>query len=189
MSISPPSDIVLDVARAADPARYREAAAKLGTARPTTPFADTLTDVALRETPAKPAATARTVAAKTAEAKTADAKTADDAKTQKTKETYRAFEAMTLATMLQSAMTSSTSSYFGEGVAGDTWKSLMVEQIANQMAKNGGVGIADQLTRSAKLAMADTSPAEPQAAQTLLTTSGERALIRALDEDDSGTTG
>ena len=39
MSISPPSDIVLDVARAADPARYREAAAKLGTARPTTPFA------------------------------------------------------------------------------------------------------------------------------------------------------
>ena len=29
MSISPPSDIVLDVARAADPARVQEAAAKL----------------------------------------------------------------------------------------------------------------------------------------------------------------
>ena len=30
MSISPPTDIVLDVARAADPARYQEATAKLG---------------------------------------------------------------------------------------------------------------------------------------------------------------
>ena len=29
MSITPPSDIVMDVARAADPARYQEATAKL----------------------------------------------------------------------------------------------------------------------------------------------------------------
>ena len=179
MSISPPSDIVLDVARAADPARYREAVARLGTTKPTEPFSDTLTDVALRE-PAPPKPAAREAAA---------TKTTDDPKARKTAETYRAFEAMTLATMLQSAMTSSTSSFFGEGLAGDTWKSLMVEKIAEQMAKAGGVGIADTLARSATLAMTDDSTAAPEAARTLLTSSGERALIRALGTDDGETTG
>jgi hypothetical protein len=49
MSITPPSDIVLDVARAADPARYQDAVAKLsqpGSAGATA-FADAARDVGL----------------------------------------------------------------------------------------------------------------------------------------------
>ena len=41
MSISPPSDIVLDVARAADPQVYREAAARLGQSAPVSQVAAT----------------------------------------------------------------------------------------------------------------------------------------------------
>src|SRR6185436_18350700 len=41
MSISPPSDIVLDVVRAADPQVYREAAARLGQSAPVSQVAAT----------------------------------------------------------------------------------------------------------------------------------------------------
>ena len=87
---------------------------------------------------------------------------ASDAATDKAAATYRQFEAMALANMLESAMPSDNT-FFGKGVAGDTWKSMLVDQIANEMAKHGGVGIAEQLSRSqagrsaAHLAAADGS--------------------------------
>ncbi len=141
MSISPVTDIVLDVARAADPARYKRAVARLDAAK-AAGFVDSLAAAG----PARPPAPAalpppppRPVAK------------AGDAATDKTAATYRQFEAMALANMLQAAIPSSAG-FFGKGVAGETWKSMLIDQIANQMAKGGGVGIAEQLARSADLA-------------------------------------
>lgn len=34
---------------------------------------------------------------------------------------------------------------FGGGFGEDTWRSIQSEQLANSMAQNGGLGIADQL--------------------------------------------
>ncbi len=55
---------------------------------------------------------------------------------------------MALANMLQAAMPSDET-FFGKGVAGETWKSMLIDQIATEMSKHGGVGIARQLARSA----------------------------------------
>ena len=139
MSINPATDIVLDVARAADPARYKRAVAKLDAAA-AAGFADSLS--------AEETAPAR-AAIRPAETVAVPKPTHDPAA--KAKATYRQFEAMALANMLEAAMPSD-SNFFGKGVAGDTWKSMLIDQIAEQMAKHGGIGIAEQLTRSIKQA-------------------------------------
>ena len=159
MSISPATDIVLDVARAADPARYKRAAAKLDAADGTG-FADSL--AAEGTAPAAP-----TPALPPPQHAPVIAQHNGGAATGKAADTYRRFEAMALANMLESAMPSSEN-FFGKGVAGDTWKSMLIDQIATQMAKRGGVGIADELARAeagrrtGQLAAAGkTAPAKP----------------------------
>jgi len=38
-----------------------------------------------------------------------------------------------------------TESEFGGGYAEETWRSMQAEQIANTIARNGGIGLADQI--------------------------------------------
>ncbi len=142
MSISPATDIVLDVARAADPARYKRAVAKLD-ATAATAFTEQL---AAEETaPVRaPAAESEPIAQS---ANRTPVPMPSDPATDKIATTYRQFEAMALANMLEAAMPSDEG-FFGKGVAGDTWKSMLIDQIASEMAKQGGVGIAEQLARS-----------------------------------------
>jgi Rod binding domain-containing protein len=37
---------------------------------------------------------------------------------------------------------------FGKGTAGTIWRSMLAEQIGNEMAKGNGVGIAKQLAKA-----------------------------------------
>jgi len=37
---------------------------------------------------------------------------------------------------------------FGGGFAEDTWRSIQSEQLANQIAQSGGIGLADQILAS-----------------------------------------
>jgi peptidoglycan hydrolase FlgJ len=142
MSISPATDIVLDVARAADPARYKRAVAKLD-ATAASAFTERL--AAEEATPIRaPSAESSAIARSTSRTPVLKP---SDAATDKTAATYRQFEAMALANMLEAAMPSDEN-FFGKGVAGDTWKSMLIDQIASEMAKRGGVGIAEQLARS-----------------------------------------
>ena len=143
MSINPATDIVLDVARAADPARYKRAVARLDAAAGAD-FADQLAAEAAApaSAPAKPAETvARQPVSK-------PMSTARPAAADKAAAAYRQFEAMALANMLEAAMPGDNDGFFGKGVAGSTWKSMMFDQIATQLAKHGGVGIADELARA-----------------------------------------
>jgi Rod binding domain-containing protein len=172
MSISPPSDIVLDVARAADPARYTQAAAKLGAPGAAEAFSEALD--------AAGSADAATIGNKVAVPRPKTDATAD-----KAAETYRQFEAMALSNMLESSMTGDNDAFFGEGVAGSTWKSLLVEQIAKEMAKTGGIGIATQLARGAHLAMASAEGGSAPAAGSMLVDHVERGFLRALEPDES----
>lgn len=62
-------------------------------------------------------------------------------------DTLRKFEAAVLTTFIQSMMPKEASSVYGEGFAGDMWKSKMAETIADQLAQRGGIGIADRMIK------------------------------------------
>ncbi len=143
MSINPATDIVLDVARAADPARYKQAVARLDPAAGAG-FADQLA----AEAAAPPRAPEVRTEAVVQQAAGKPPPKAGNAATDKAAAAYRQFEAMALANMLEAAMPGDNDGFFGKGVAGSTWKSMMFDQIATELAKHGGIGIADELART-----------------------------------------
>lgn len=67
------------------------------------------------------------------------------ANTQKPADAAQKFEAFVLQTFVQEMMPDEAEGVFGSGIAGDFWKSLMSEKVAEQVAARGGIGIADQL--------------------------------------------
>lgn len=142
MAISLPSDIVLDVARAVDPASYRQAADKLarlaGTRSaeafgtvfdelqkplpPATPFDPQLTMINMRNRDALAGRGPETGAA-----------------------AYANFEAFVLQSFIQSMLPKDAAATFGSGTAGEIWKSMLAEQLGGQLASAGGVGLAEAL--------------------------------------------
>ncbi|TAN19011.1 MAG: flagellar biosynthesis protein FlgJ [Rhizobiaceae bacterium] len=128
MAISPPGDIVLDVARAAGPEGIETARAALEkraqsgiAAAPFEPAG-----------PAAPQAFNATAASPRAPANKA----------------YQRFEAVVLQTFLQSMMPKNSEAVYGSGLAGDMWKSELAQQVATVMAKHGGIGIANRLLKA-----------------------------------------
>jgi Rod binding domain-containing protein len=138
VAISPPSDLVLDVVRAADPTRVAAAQEQLKTNRAN--FMAT----SLAEKGAGFGATVdilnRTANAARIEA-TAE-KTEDAGKPPKI---YRDFEAVYLTNFVQSMLPDESEEVYGKGNAGEMWKSMMAEQLGSTLAASGGVGIAEQM--------------------------------------------
>jgi hypothetical protein len=171
MSISPPSDIILDVARAADPTRAAAAAARLNaSATDAAAFGATLD--AFAEAEAAPGSTAGSLAALAGGTAAGEGDSPDEAGialaaglpfdsagalTRLRSDgpggaeagTYRRFEAMVLASFVES-MLPADSALFGEGTAGSVWRAMLAEQIAGEMASGGGIGIAAQLASAAE---------------------------------------
>jgi Rod binding domain-containing protein len=48
---------------------------------------------------------------------------------------------------------------FGKGTAGTVWRSMMAEQLGNQLAQGKGIGIAKQLAAAHPAAPADSGKA------------------------------
>lgn len=67
------------------------------------------------------------------------------------RETLQKFEAVVLSTFVQAMMPKDSTSVFGEGLSGDMWKAQMSEKLGEQLAKSGGIGIADRLLKSYKV--------------------------------------
>lgn len=124
MAISPPSDIVLDVARAAEPASVEAARAALMK---------------------RVSAGANAVAEIFSPGETAPTTTATPTTKSQAAEPFRKFEAMVLQQFVQTMLPAQDSAVYGKGLAGDMWKSMMAEKIANVMAERGGIGIADRI--------------------------------------------
>jgi len=134
MAISPPSDLILDVAKAADPLEIREASNRLRTlaadtggagfglafssAQATTP-SQTGLDM-FRAPGASAAAPAKSPAEK--------------------------FEAMVLTQFVETMLPNDAEMVFGEGSTGEIWKSMLAEQVAGQLAASGGIGVADLIS-------------------------------------------
>ena len=139
MAIRPPSDLVLDVAAAAHPAKLKEAQARLEKARaetsedePGNQFDAALQLAAASVTPTRPAASPPP-------AVFAEGGGADKAKA------MQKLEAFFLRTVVDQIMPEDAESVFGSGTAGSVWKSMMAEQVANELAKSARFGIAERL--------------------------------------------
>ncbi|WP_027165146.1 rod-binding protein [Mesorhizobium sp. WSM3224] len=128
MAISPPSDIVMDVARAAEPADVEAARAALARRANGTsaPFS------------VDPSATADA-------GSVLSRATADKAEATNPAKKFQRFEAMVLTTFVQNMMPKDTEGVYGKGLAGDMWKSQLAEKVADVMAAHGGIGIAKSM--------------------------------------------
>jgi hypothetical protein len=182
MSISPPSDIILDVARAADPVREQHAIARLSQMSKAEgeSFGRILDAGAAEAAAAKSAPPPDSPPPARAPVGPAATETSDAGKT------FRGFEAMALATLIEAAMPQEGDSIFGSGTAGRAWKSMLAEQIGVQMAEAGGIGIARQLASEPRFAGGPGAPGQAETgsiAESLLVTQIERGFVGAAMPD------
>ncbi len=196
MAISPPSDIVLDVLRAADPMRAAQAAARLG-ASPASSMRQADAGAwmnalaAAGKAPARPQAGAATIGIRPSSVNTSALNAGQDSsvckcittlsrqdaaftrmspetaraqdpfvshdrkrrepKTLPLQQAYAGLEALLVRQMLENAFSKGGDALFGGGFAGDTWKALMAQSIADHIADAGGLGLAAALSAAAAL--------------------------------------
>ncbi|TCU37123.1 MULTISPECIES: rod-binding protein [Rhizobium] len=139
MAISPPSDLVLDVVKAADPMEVQVAQEKLKASR-----------AAFRATSL--AENGDGFSAKVLDGvteKTGLDNVKNRAGTEEIPETYRKFEAMVLQNFIKNMLPSESEQVYGKGATGDIWKGMMAEQLGNVISEGDGVGIAKQLYNEA----------------------------------------
>jgi Rod binding domain-containing protein len=139
------SDLVLDVVQAADPSGIQAAREKLkvnGAAAEATLLASNGNGFA--------AAVHQTSSTASSAAQVPHAKVP---------ETYRKLEASIASTFIQSMMPAESEEIYGKGSAGEFWKSMMSEKIADAVSKRGGFGIAEELfSQSVQKAKGAVSP-------------------------------
>ena len=140
MAFSPKTDVILEVASAADPSRASMAAQRLnaiaGSNATPADFVSSLNQAAgvAKAPPSLPGgADARS---RLAEAASGPEKLGK-AKTQ--------FEAMMLNSFVSELLPKDTREVFGQGMAGDMWRSMLAEQVSTQIAKSGKLGLARRL--------------------------------------------
>lgn len=136
MAISPPSDLVLDVVRAADPMVLASAQEKLKTSR-VAMEASSLTSKGIGFGAAVDILNSAASAAGLGNVKKTE--------TEETPKVYREFEAVVLQNFVTSMMPEDSEAVYGKGNAGEIWKSMMAEKIGEVISESGGVGIADQM--------------------------------------------
>jgi len=138
MAFNPPSDVVLEVLNAADPARASLAAERLAAlAGASTPPGDFAADLARAA-----AASAGGSGPGLADARSRLAALSDPADA--AARVKREFEATMLSSLIDELMPKNAS-VFGEGSAGDMWRSMFSEQIAGQLARSGALGLSRKL--------------------------------------------
>ena len=149
MAIQPPSDILLDVAAAADPDKVRVATARLAklAANPAVVDKDFGKALAAATAAGKAGAAGGVVAAASSKASpapthvaTSEGSTLKRGMTHKG-DVYQKFEAVLLQSFVEAMLPKDDELYGGKETAG-SFRSMMAEQLANQISKAGGVGIA-----------------------------------------------
>jgi hypothetical protein len=163
VAITPPSDIVLDVARAADPEKYRVAAERLARLRATAPGTETFMLPAAPTRAATPADVANTAATPTA-----------SAQSRRRLDPYGQFEAFVLQSFVQSMLPKNATTVFGKGSAGEFWRSMLAEKMGDELARSGQVGIAR------RLATGPSHPVQPATAVTASPTAVPAPLATTL---------
>jgi peptidoglycan hydrolase FlgJ len=141
MAFNPRTDVILEVASAADPSRVTLAAQRLnaiaGSNVPAPDFAANLEQAAgAASAPPTQLANAADARSRLVEAPNGPDKLGK-AKTQ--------FEAMMLNSFVSEMLPKDTGEVFGQGMAGDMWRSMLADQVSTQIAKSGKLGLARRL--------------------------------------------
>jgi len=142
VAINPPSDIVLDVARAADPEAYRAAVDRLARLRAAAP-SDQVFMLPAVQPPTAPNTTApgpeASVDRSLSAPRSADRRARLDP--------YGQFEAFVLQNFLESMLPKEATNVFGKGSAGEFWRSMLAEKLGGELARSGQIGIAQRLAK------------------------------------------
>ncbi|MGI4764067.1 MAG: rod-binding protein [Janthinobacterium lividum] len=139
MSIAPPSDIILDVAQAADPRRLQAATVKLNSMA--TASGGTAADFhTLLANAAGPSSGTGGKAGSTLSSLSPPT-------TRPSMSPYQKFEAVLLQTFVQEMLPKDDKLY-GDAATADAYRSMMAEQLANQMTKSGRIGIAKMIEKA-----------------------------------------
>jgi flagellar protein FlgJ len=139
------SDIVLGVTRAADAAKREAAVSRLDR------LSGQAANVVAQATEVAASARAWSTQLQIAAANTSrPANFATSSDTTKgaashDKDVYVKFEALLLKNMVEAMMPEDAEAVFGRGTAGKIWKSMLAEQIAEEIARTGSIGIAKQV--------------------------------------------
>lgn len=143
MSINPPSDIVLGVARAADPGAYRAAAERLE--RVGTTSASSVAQPVQQPTSAMKLSAQEQVKGVAPPSRSHETtRSLPKAPDEKAK-AYEQFEGFLLQTFVEAMLPKNAPNVFGSGPAGDIWKSMMAQYLAKEMAESTKFGIAEQI--------------------------------------------
>jgi flagellar protein FlgJ len=140
VAITPPSDIVLGVALAADPQKYRAAAERL---RSSSAAAGAEFDASAWQASVAP--TTQVADADVASPVAPSAAPGQPRQARSTADAFGQLEAVVLQTFIQSMLPKNANHVFGKGIAGDIWKSMLAEKLANEVARSGQVGLAKRL--------------------------------------------
>jgi hypothetical protein len=148
MIVTSTPDVVLDVLEAADPVAQREATVKLNALKSSD--ADSAASFDSQVDKAKATATAvdDQLSAKMVQADIGALNAAAPVRVIKapsSSDVYRKFEAFVLQVFVDSMLPKDSQDVFGKGTAGGIWRSMLAEQLGNQLAQGKGVGIAKQL--------------------------------------------
>lgn len=187
MSISPPSDIVLGVANAADPQRQRAAIERLARAAGE---GATYKDSLLTDTAKSVAKSAAALPPGTVSTALASSRARAAASTPKA---YEKFEAFFLQTFVESILPEDADSLFGSGPAGKIWKSMLAEQLANELARSAAFGIAEQIAENREDKKAEPTSSAGQASHDASAADGTKVdylsdlqKLLSIDETQSG---
>lgn len=156
MSIFPPTDLVTEVARAADPQRLSAAVHRLSEIsgarlHAKDDFAEAITGV----DGVAGGAVANSAAARAGGPPrvTQHTKSTDS----KAQGATRQFEAFIIQSCLETILPKADQATFGSGSAGGIWRSIMAEKIGDQIAKAGGLGLQRLLDHRWSGASGDTA--------------------------------
>jgi Rod binding domain-containing protein len=157
MAIKPSSDILLEVLQAADPARAQAVTQRLvalgaGEADAGDDFTKAL-DAAAQPAIDGPEIAPYAGGMRDRLANLSPAMTSD----QKAARVETDFEASMLKTFVDAILPKDEADVYGQGTAGDIWKSMLADQIARQIAKSGAFGISKRLFATHALAGHDHS--------------------------------
>jgi flagellar protein FlgJ len=145
VSISPSSDIILDVARAADPVKASSAMDKL--ARLTeaddisgSDFATAL-ETATKATKATKGRNDPQHQLAFLDTQTSGLRAEPDARTK----AFKGLEQLVLQNLVATMLPKDSSSIFGHGTAGDIWRSMLADQLAGEIGRTLSLGLTDRI--------------------------------------------
>ncbi len=103
----------------------------------------------------------------------------------KTAKTMQQFEAQVIQTFIEQMMPEATANNFGSGTAGGVWRSMLSEQIANQIAKAGGLGLREKVEAAIAARNNTAPPTVPSPPRTSCSTAASPAPMRAISPSRS----